>query len=51
MEFLLRWWDEFDDTVAASRELIGQALSEIGSAAAPHASAILALMLAVVRTG
>ena len=51
MEFLLRWWDEFDDTVAAWRELIAQALGEIGSAAAPNASAVLALILAVVRTG
>jgi len=51
MEFLLRWWDEFDDTVDASRELVRQALSEIGSAMAPHASAVLALMLAALRPG
>ncbi len=31
MEFMLRWWDEFDDTVDASRHLLADALAELGS--------------------
>jgi hypothetical protein len=32
MEFMLRWWDELDDTVIASRRLLADALAELGSA-------------------
>jgi hypothetical protein len=31
MEFMLRWWDEFDDTVDASRRVLADALAELGS--------------------
>jgi hypothetical protein len=32
MECMLRWWDNLDDAVNASRQLLVDALTEFGSA-------------------
>jgi hypothetical protein len=49
MEFLLRWWDEFDDAIDTSRQLMGYAVDELSALAAPLATACLSLLLALLR--
>jgi hypothetical protein len=49
MEFLLRWWDELDDSVATSRQVLAMTLDEFGSVIVPLAGACLSLLLAPIR--
>jgi hypothetical protein len=42
MEFMLLLWDELDDWMGACRHVAGETVSEIGSIAAPLATALLA---------
>jgi hypothetical protein len=48
MEFMLRWWDELDDTLAAYRRLLADALEEFGSPLTPLAGAALSLLFAAL---
>jgi hypothetical protein len=49
MEFLLRWWDEFDDVVAASRHMANTALDELNVAAGQLAVVASALIAWIQR--
>ena len=42
MEFMLLLWDELDDWTGAAKHVAGEFVSEIGTIAAPLATALLA---------
>ncbi|MGB8327889.1 MAG: hypothetical protein WCE48_09965 [Steroidobacteraceae bacterium] len=49
MEFLLRWWDELDDSIATSRYIVAVTFDELGSSVGLLATACLSLLLTPIR--